>query len=45
MYQKTRELLSFIINNWNYLDSSVRSEFIDFLQYYKDITIYSKYGS
>lgn len=45
MYQKTRELLSFIIQNWNYLDVSVKSEFIDILQYYKDITIYSKFGS
>ena len=45
MYQKTRELLSFIIRNWNYLDDSVKSEFIDFLQYYKDITVFSKFGS
>lgn len=45
MYQKTRELLSFIIQNWNCLDDSVKSEFVDFLQYYKDITIFSKFGS
>lgn len=45
MYKKTRELLSFIIQNWNYLDDSVKSEFVDILQYYKDITILSKFGS
>lgn len=43
MYRKTRELLTFIIQNWNHLDSSVKSEFCDFLQYYRDIVIISKY--
>lgn len=43
MYRKTKELLTFIIQNWNYLDSSVKSEFMDVLQYYRDIVIISKY--
>ncbi len=45
MYQKVRKLLIFLIQNWNYFDFSVKSEFIDILQYYRDLVIYNKYNS
>lgn len=45
LYKKTRDMLSFIIQNWNYLDFNLRLEFYDFLIYYKDKIIYNKFES
>lgn len=43
MYKNFRNLILFILTNWNYLDMTVKKELVDTLTYYKDITIYSKY--